>query len=36
MADAGDLVARKAHIAANRPPPTKTVANPVAIDRGSR
>ena len=36
MADAGDLAARKAHIAANRPPPTKAVANPIAIDRGSR
>ena len=36
MADAGDLAARKAHIAAHRPPPTRAVANPVAIDRGSR
>ena len=36
MADAGDLAARKAPIAANRPPPTRAVANPVAIDRGSR
>lgn len=36
MAEAGDLAARKAHIAANRPPPTRAVANPVAVDRGSR
>ena len=36
MAQADDLAARKAHIAANRPPPTGAVANPVAIDRASR
>ena len=32
MAQAGDLAARKAHIAAHRPPPTKAVANPVRVD----
>ena len=36
MTDAGDLAARKADVAANRPAPTRAVANPVAVDRGSR
>ena len=36
MAEAGDLAARQVDIAAHRPPPTTAVANPVAIDRGSR
>ena len=36
VAQAGDLAARKMDIAAHRPAPTTAVANPVAIDRGSR
>ncbi len=36
MTDADDLAARKADVAANRPPPTRAVANPVAVDRGRR
>ncbi len=36
MAEAGDLAARKAHIAADRPPPTRAVANPVRVDPARR
>ncbi len=32
LAAPGDLARRKAEAAASRPPPTKAVANPVAID----
>ncbi len=32
VAEAGDLAARKADIAANRPEPTKAVPNPVHVD----
>ncbi len=32
LAGTGDLAARKTHLAANRPAPTRAVPNPVAID----
>ena len=36
LAAPGDLAARKAVAAASRPPPTKAVANPIAIDPARR
>ena len=36
LAAPGDLARRKAEAAASRPPPTKAVANPVAVDPARR